>query len=62
VVNGLQTPVNMHVDMLVGLVPRKLFLECTSFVAIYSSLRLLHFLLLSVGLKVAPLSLFPYLF
>jgi len=41
IVNVMST--NMHVVMLVGLIPKILFLECTSFVAIYSSLCLFCF-------------------
>ncbi len=51
-----------HIVVLIGLVPKKLFIDCTSFVAIYSSLCLLHFVLPLIGLKVAPLSFFPCIF
>jgi hypothetical protein len=53
---------SMHVVVLIRLVRRILFFDCASFVAMYSSLCLPHFLLPLVGLKVAPLYFFPYFF
>ncbi len=53
---------SMHIVVLIRLVPKKLFIDCASFVAIYSSLCFLHFVLPLIGLRVAPLSFFPCLF